>query len=189
VIADVRRLRVFRSEIGSVRRPLAILDLLLFTLIVGVHLAYLPLAVDHANSPLTLLIPLVPTLTAVWIQLRFGLKTLQATLTHYNVCVAWAFLYGYGYCLTLNARQATTPSHGRMFEPFSWAFGDMREMAVLALLTSAIYAAVSFMILRGADRAMAPMLDTQIAANHPMQPSGEIGRLEVDDQPSPPVDR
>ncbi|WP_145390912.1 hypothetical protein [Stieleria neptunia] len=27
------------------------------------------------------------------------------------------------------------------------------------------------------------------AANHPMQPSGEIGRLEVEDQPSPPADR
>ncbi len=25
--------------------------------------------------------------------------------------------------------------------------------------------------------------------NHPMQPSGEVGRFEVDDQPSPPVDR
>ena len=27
------------------------------------------------------------------------------------------------------------------------------------------------------------------AANHPMQPSGEVGRFEVDDQPSPPADR
>jgi len=27
------------------------------------------------------------------------------------------------------------------------------------------------------------------AANHPMQPSGEAGRLEVDDQSSPPADR
>ena len=25
--------------------------------------------------------------------------------------------------------------------------------------------------------------------NHPMQPSGEVGRLEVEDQPSPPVER
>ncbi|MCO8125576.1 hypothetical protein NHH03_27805 [Stieleria sp. TO1_6] len=25
--------------------------------------------------------------------------------------------------------------------------------------------------------------------NHPMQPSGEVGRVEVDDQPSPPADR
>ena len=29
----------------------------------------------------------------------------------------------------------------------------------------------------------------QPAGNHPMQPSGEVGRLEVDDQPSPPPDR
>ncbi|WP_144060276.1 hypothetical protein [Rhodopirellula sallentina] len=27
------------------------------------------------------------------------------------------------------------------------------------------------------------------SANHPMQPSGEVGRFEVDDQPSPPADR
>ncbi len=26
-------------------------------------------------------------------------------------------------------------------------------------------------------------------ANHPMQPSGEVGRFEVEDQPSPPADR
>ncbi|KLU05200.1 hypothetical protein RISK_002776 [Rhodopirellula islandica] len=30
---------------------------------------------------------------------------------------------------------------------------------------------------------------TEAAANHPMQPSGEVGRFEVDDQPSPPADR
>src|SRR5690606_12241464 len=30
---------------------------------------------------------------------------------------------------------------------------------------------------------------TESAANHPMQPSGEVGRFEVDDQPSPPADR
>ncbi len=29
----------------------------------------------------------------------------------------------------------------------------------------------------------------KIADNHPMQPSGEIGRFEVEDQPSPPADR
>jgi len=28
-----------------------------------------------------------------------------------------------------------------------------------------------------------------ISHNHPMQPSGEIVRFEVDDRPSPPVDR
>jgi hypothetical protein len=27
------------------------------------------------------------------------------------------------------------------------------------------------------------------AGLHPMQPSGEVGRSEVDDQPSPPADR
>ncbi len=27
------------------------------------------------------------------------------------------------------------------------------------------------------------------AGNHPMQPSGEVGRFEVEDQPSPPADR
>ena len=30
---------------------------------------------------------------------------------------------------------------------------------------------------------------TTRSANHPMQPSGEVGRFEVDDQPSPPADR
>jgi hypothetical protein len=30
---------------------------------------------------------------------------------------------------------------------------------------------------------------TRYSANHPMQPSGEVGRFEVDDQPSPPADR
>ncbi len=29
----------------------------------------------------------------------------------------------------------------------------------------------------------------ETAANHPMQPSGEVGRFEVDDQLSPPADR
>ncbi|WP_218933813.1 hypothetical protein [Rubripirellula lacrimiformis] len=29
----------------------------------------------------------------------------------------------------------------------------------------------------------------ETAANHPMQPSGEVGRFEMDDQPSPPADR
>ena len=27
------------------------------------------------------------------------------------------------------------------------------------------------------------------SANHPMQPSGEVGRFEVENQPSPPADR
>lgn len=155
------------------RRPLAILDLLLFTLIVGVHLAHLSLAVDHANSPLTLVVPLVPTLTSVWIQLRFRLKTPQATLTHYTVCVVWAFLYGYGYCLTLNARQASKPTHGRMFDPFSWAFDGMQEMAVLALLTSAIYAAVSWLALRRANRRISAKPDNPIAANHALDRSAQ----------------
>jgi len=174
-MADVRRLRLFRSEIGSVRRPLSIFDLLLFTLIAGVHLAHLPLAVDFANSPLALLIPLVPTLAAVWIQLRFRLRTLQASLTHYTVCVVWAFLYGYGYCLTLNERQASTPTHGRIFDPFSWAFDDTREMAVFALLTSAIYAACSWLVLRRANRKIAPMTEAQITANHDMHGSTACG--------------
>jgi hypothetical protein len=36
-----------------------------------------------------------------------------------------------------------------------------------------------------------PQIDRkdQGAANHPMQPSGEVGRIEMDDQPSPPADR
>ena len=40
------------------------------------------------------------------------------------------------------------------------------------------------------DGKMSPM-DDAVAnrTNHPMQPSGEIGRFEVDDQPSPPADR
>ncbi|QDT03055.1 hypothetical protein K227x_14340 [Rubripirellula lacrimiformis] len=170
-MSAVRRLKLFRSEIGSVRRPLSIFDLLLFTLIAGVHLAHLPLAVDFSNSPLTLLIPLVPTLAAVWIQLRFRLRTLQATLTHYTVCVVWAFLYGYGYCLTLNGRQASTPTHGRIFDPFSWALDDMREMAVFALLTSAMYAGVSRFVLRRANRKIAPMTEARITANHDMHGS------------------
>jgi hypothetical protein len=28
-----------------------------------------------------------------------------------------------------------------------------------------------------------------MTGNHPMQPSGKIGRFEVEDQPSPPADR
>jgi hypothetical protein len=37
---------------------------------------------------------------------------------------------------------------------------------------------------------MSPMDDAGgKRTNHPMQPSGEIGRFEVDDQPSPPADR
>jgi hypothetical protein len=29
----------------------------------------------------------------------------------------------------------------------------------------------------------------KMTGNHPMQPSGKIGRFEVEDQPSPPADR
>jgi len=40
------------------------------------------------------------------------------------------------------------------------------------------------------DGKMSPMDDAAIErTNHPMQPSGEVGRFEVDDQPSPPADR
>ena len=38
------------------------------------------------------------------------------------------------------------------------------------------------------DGRMSPMADAK-RTNHPMQPSGEVGRFEVDDQPSPPADR
>ncbi len=40
------------------------------------------------------------------------------------------------------------------------------------------------------DGKMTPMDDAGTKrTNHPMQPSGEIERFEVDDQPSPPADR
>ena len=32
-------------------------------------------------------------------------------------------------------------------------------------------------------------MKSELRQNHPMQPSGEVGRFEVDDQPSPPADR
>ncbi|GAB5407136.1 MAG: hypothetical protein Aurels2KO_53670 [Aureliella sp.] len=40
------------------------------------------------------------------------------------------------------------------------------------------------------DGKMIPMVDPGMkGTNHPMQPSAEVGRFEVDDQPSPPADR
>ena len=40
------------------------------------------------------------------------------------------------------------------------------------------------------DGKLTPMDDASTKRmNHPMQPSGEVGRFEVDDQPSPPADR
>ncbi len=41
----------------------------------------------------------------------------------------------------------------------------------------------------GVDLVVTVYATSENAANHPMQPSGEVGRFEVDDQPSPPADR
>ncbi len=37
--------------------------------------------------------------------------------------------------------------------------------------------------------ARVPIANPKTPNNHPIQPSGEVGRFEVDDQPSPPADR
>ncbi|WP_150122575.1 hypothetical protein [Rhodopirellula islandica] len=41
----------------------------------------------------------------------------------------------------------------------------------------------------GVDLKVSVYATSENAANHPMQPSGEVGRIEMDDQPSPPADR
>ena len=54
----------------------------------------------------------------------------------------------------------------------------------------AVYAgtAVLFSCVLLADRGIL-LANTQRKQNHPMQPSGEVGRFELDHQPSPPADR
>lgn len=158
-----------QAEVGLLPRPLSVFDLLLATLIVAVHLAHLPLAVDHPRSAVIDFVPLVPSLIAVWIQSRFRLGTLHATLMHYVVCVVWAFLYGYGFCLALNARERATPTHGRMLEPISWASDWMREMCVFALFTSVIYAGFSWLALRVPRFKMAVAAGGRAAANRGME--------------------
>ena len=54
---------------SSSRQPLSILDLLLVTLIVAVHLFHFPLAVRYSESGMMYLVPLIPTLIAIWIHI------------------------------------------------------------------------------------------------------------------------
>lgn len=119
----------------NLRQPLSILDLLLATLIVALHLFHFPLAVRYRVSHMMFLVPLIPTLIAIWIHFRAKLSVLQATSVHYAVCVSWAFLYGYGYALAATQE----PGSSYFVDPMSMGLFIARQMALIALFTTFLY--------------------------------------------------
>ena len=120
------------------RRPLTIFDLMVATLVVAVHLFHFPLAARYRESNLMYLIPLVPTLIAIWIHIRTRPTLFLAILTHYVVCVSWAFLWGYGYAIAARS----DPGSAYFEDPFEMGSYVAREMAVLALITTFLYGSV-----------------------------------------------
>lgn len=108
------------------------------TLVVAVHLFHFPLAVRYRGSDMMSLIPLVPTLIAVWIHLRAKPTLFQVIILHYVVCVTWAFLWGFGYALAAKNEPGST-----YFEdPFEMGAYVAREMAIVALFTTFLYGSV-----------------------------------------------
>jgi hypothetical protein len=145
-----------------------ILDLLLSTLIVAVHLFHFPLAVRFHESNLMMLVPLAPTLITTWIHLRVRPRILHAMLIHYLVCVSWAFLYGYGYSMSAKSTEA----------PLEMAVRVASDMAVAALVTTPVYGMLAYcaLMLNWLFRLTLKRKRLNVD-NNTMQPSGEVQRF------------
>lgn len=137
---------------SAARYQWRLLDLLIVTLLVAVHLAHFPLAVDHSQSNFDMFIPLTPTLIAVWLQLRLNLSTLRSTMMHYITCVIWAYLYSYGLDVNYNRHGVSSPFYRPVESPATEAFVASKRMAIQAFVTSGIYFLVLGMIRRWRSR-------------------------------------
>ena len=130
------------EQVSNSRQPLSILDLLLVTLIVAVHLFHFPLAVRYRASQMMYLVPLIPTLITIWIHIRLRLKVLHAIIVHYIVSVFWAFLWGVGYALAATHE----PGSSYFEDPVEMGAFCSVQMMLPALFTTFVYAWVAVCI-------------------------------------------
>ncbi len=83
-------------------KPLGIRDLLALVFLIALHFATCKLAVDYRHHWIFRFLILTPIALTALLQIRFQLSLQFATIVHYPLCLAWAFLSGATYSMYWN---------------------------------------------------------------------------------------
>lgn len=124
------------------RTQFAILDLLVYTALVGIVIAHSRARVAMDNRIFDLGGLALPSLFVVWLHWRYRLTPLTASFVHYAISLAWGFSAGFVLYQQHNALYRNDPTRPR-FSPMSEGIEWLVEMAEFGIVTSAIYFTVT----------------------------------------------
>lgn len=131
-------------------KPHGTRDLLFAVFLVALHFSTCKFAVHYRDHWIPSVLILTPAFHTALLQLRFNLSHQIASISHYPLCLAWAFLHGATYSMFWNR-----VSHG-FFErhsvgldsPLRYGVFCMEVWAIIGVASTAIYYFVGCLIKR-----------------------------------------
>ena len=127
-------------------RRFYILDLLVITAVVALHLAALPAEAATGGSDFAALLYFTPTVVTCLLHLRLRLAITSAIVVHYVASAAWTFLHAVGLNFAINAHNLRDPDPRRDYqiEIYSNAWNDTVAMLGWGIAFAAVYGVICY---------------------------------------------